>query len=249
MATNATDAARDLRTAIEQRLDSLRKRPADPRVAFLRHLLETVDFDGFRRMQQRHLESPETGREAKFLDLVYWTDAKFKLVTAFGLHACPPKRIVDIGAGNGLFALICRFYGHDVVCTDTGAKTLYDDMIDFFGLQRIIHRVEPFVPLDFGQGRFDLATAMMTTFNRFPTPWGAAEWSYFLTDLAENQLSERGEIIVKMGLRYFDADLAGHLRHLGAEVREKQGYIHVGEAATAGLRREAAADVHLAARA
>ncbi len=225
MATGATDGARDLHAAIEQRLEELARRPSDPRIAFLSHLLETLDFEGFRRLQARHLEDPKTGREAKFLDLVYWTDAKYKLVTAFGLHRSEPRRIVDIGAGNGLFAAICRFYGHEVLCTDTGTMPLYVDLCAFFGLDCLVHRVEPFAPLGFRRGRFDLATAMMTTFNRRPQPWGVAEWDYFLADLADNELVEPGEIIVKMGLRYFSPELSQHFRGLGAEVQDKQGYV------------------------
>lgn len=225
MATHVTDGARDLRDAIEQRLEALADKPGDPRAALLGHLLDTLDFEGFRRLQARHLEDPKTGREAKFLDLVYWIDGKFKLITAFGLHRAAPRRIVDIGAGNGLFAVICRFYGHEVLCTDTGTMPLYNDMTAFFGLDCLVHRVEPFTPLDFGRGRFNLATAMMTTFNRRPSPWGAAEWDHFFADLADNELAEGSEIIVKMGLRYFSPELSRHFRALGAEVRDKQGYV------------------------
>jgi SAM-dependent methyltransferase len=122
----------------------------------------------------------------KFLNLeVYVREAAFRAFWP-GAAALPrSSRVLDLGCGAGYFLVVCRQLGLDVLGLDLDDEPLYNEMMQHFGLNRVVHAITPGGRLpDLGES-FDLVTAFMTCFDRHEdlTPWTGAEWNGFLTDL------------------------------------------------------------------
>ena len=136
----------------------------------------------------------------KLLDLARWMPEAVARFYVHGLHRLPPgASICDLGCGSGYFMLVCRHFGHRAVGVDLDRDPMYNDMIDFFNLERVVYRIEPHVRLpQFSGAPFDAVTAFMTCFNRYSDgrPWTEAEWRPFLEDLRA-QLKSNGRVIVK----------------------------------------------------
>jgi len=227
----AYESAADPEVGIEQRLCALarkRGRQEQAKAAFFEHLRATIDFDRYREIQSRYL-SRRLGTYIKFLDLAYWMETKFDQACQFGLDRAEPMRILDIGAGVGNFLYICRYFGHDVLAMDVGKVAIYDDIIALLDVPRVIGRVDPFVALpDLGR-RFDLVTAFLVVFDKKPDKsgnWHEPEWAYFLRDLATNQLTDEGQVLLKISLKNYDPAFESFLARSGAEVTEKGSFVH-----------------------
>jgi hypothetical protein len=93
--------------------------------------------------------------------------------------------------------------GHEVLGLDIDDEPIYRDSFDFFGLQRIIHRIEPMHPLPSLPDRLDLITAYLTCFNHHAdgSAWNADEWRFFLNDL-RSRLSDTGRVIIRFNLNH-----------------------------------------------
>lgn len=189
----------------------------------LQTLRRDIDIDAFVGIQRRHADA---AREihGKYLDLDTWLSRHLTHAEALGLFAGPPRRILDIGTGNGYFPWICSRLGHDVVATDVDTMPLYDDLVAFLGIRRVVHAVETLRPLpDFG-GRFDLVTAFNTVFDRIDETrtWTPREWGFFLEDLRTHVLASNAEIVLKLNpnrQRFHDKSaLAAYFRSRGADV-------------------------------
>lgn len=196
---------------------------------FFTHVLGDLDFTKYRVIQAGYLDRAKLGTYVKFLDLGYWLDAKFDLVYQFGLHERAPLTIVDLGAGVGNFAYICRYFGHEVLSMDVGKVAIYDDLTALFGVPRVIGRVDAFVPLQSFGRRFDLLTAFMAVFDKKPDKagnWHEPEWTFLLKDIANNHLTEEGEILLKISMKNYDQAFREFLERSGAEVTEKGSFVH-----------------------
>ncbi len=225
------DPSIDPEQALVSRIEGLgRKRSArnDAKRVFFTHALGDLDFDAYRSIQAGYLRRSSLGTYIKFLDIGFWLDAKFDLVWHFGLHEGPPQTILDLGAGVGNFAYICGYFGHDVLSMDVGKVSIYDDLTALFKVPRVIGRVDAFVPLqDFGR-RFDLLTAFMVVFDKKSDKsgnWQEPEWTFLLRDVAENHLTESGEILLKISLKNYDQDFRDFLARSGAQVTEKGSFV------------------------
>jgi SAM-dependent methyltransferase len=109
------------------------------------------------------------------------------------------SRVLDLGCGSGYFQLVCEHFGHKAVGLDLDDDPFFNDVIEYLGLERVIHVIKPFQPLPrIEGGPFDAVTAFMTCFNRYSdgAPWQTDEWSYFIDDLA-TQMRPGGKLIVK----------------------------------------------------
>jgi SAM-dependent methyltransferase len=94
-------------------------------------------------------------------------------------------RIFDVGCGFGYFMYAAKQLGHQPVGLDIDDPYL-GQVTKLLGLEKVVHRIEPFKPLpEIPGGPFDLVTAFATMFDRagFEGQWGLKEWQYFLKDL------------------------------------------------------------------
>lgn len=122
-----------------------------------------------------------TKRAPKYLDLGFFMrDSATRCYTLGMFDDGLPKRVLDLGCGPGYFLSLCRELGHDVVGIDLDDEPLYNELIDFQGLSRVIHPVTPASPLPPLDGRFDIVAAFGVTFNFASETdgglWSAGDW-------------------------------------------------------------------------
>ena len=151
-----------------------------------------------------------------------------------GLHELPPQRLLDLGAGAGHFAFLCKQFGHQVTTLDLGHVELYNELIAFFGVERVDFEIRPLVPLPRFDGKFDLVTGFMVGFNKRSKRelWGEAEWSFFLRDVARHILDHEGSLVLKMirnknlpGLHFGDPVFISFIESHGGTVDTGNGYV------------------------
>jgi SAM-dependent methyltransferase len=94
--------------------------------------------------------------------------------------------VLDLGCGGGFFLFILKRLGHSVLGLDVDQAPLFTELLNIFGVPRVVWRINAFEPLpDLGQ-KFDWITAFSINFNlHYPGErlWGPAEWDFFLRDL------------------------------------------------------------------
>ena len=90
-----------------------------------------------------------------------------------------------------------------------GDFPLSNELIELFGVERVVWRIRAFRPLpDFGR-KFDLITAFSAAFNRSEDEsrgWNTDEWKFFLDDL-DRHLQPDGQVLLEINSgkdkRYF----------------------------------------------
>jgi SAM-dependent methyltransferase len=178
-------------------------------LAFLRahfmvqRILKTIDIQEFKVFQARYKDADPTPGYSKYLDLRPWMINKLIYFYLLGLHKSKPLRILDLGTGAGFFPYICSLYGHKVIALDLDTVPMYNELCEFFRVDRRTWRVVRFDKLPDLGARFDLVTAFMITFNQHnqTDEWGIDEWRFMLEDLKCNQVAEGGRIFLNFNLR------------------------------------------------
>ena len=56
--------------------------------------------------------------------------------------------------------------------------------------------------------------------------WDEPEWTFLLEDIANNHLTEGGEILLKISLKNYHQPFREFLSRSGAEVTEKGSFVH-----------------------
>jgi hypothetical protein len=202
------------RATVEARIGELRAANdanGERGAAFFEYLLNEVDAEQFGRIQQLFLADAgraENSNMLKYIDPVTWFESKLSIARWLALDRQAPLRILDLGTGPGHFPVVARFYGHTVVGTDLPSRSsgvgktghLYDALCDLYCVTRISHTIRPFEPLGDLDGRYDMVTAFLAAFNvdQDKRPWSEAHWRFFLTDLAENVLTNRGVLFMRL---------------------------------------------------
>jgi hypothetical protein len=154
-----------------------------------------LDQPAFTDTFRRYWTPFPTSGPAKYLDVHTWLMQAAQRYLLVGLQALPPGRhTLDLGAGAGYFPLLCRQEGHRPLTLDLEDEPLYDELIRFFGLPRVVHRIEPMQALPQLPERYDLITAFRTCFNVKPdgSAWDADEWAFLL--LCFNLNPKTGEL-------------------------------------------------------
>ena len=173
-----------------------------------------IDQNRLRDIQTRHASS--TSRYAKYTDAGRWLKRNIGRIRGLGLDRSGPKEILDLGCGPGFFLFIAKQFGHSGIGVDVGHHEVCNELLDLFGVERKVWRIQAFELLpDFGR-KFDLITAFSTAFHRSAdesVAWGTDEWNFFLDDLFERQLKSGGRV-------FFDINSGKDKRYFPAAVRE-----------------------------
>jgi SAM-dependent methyltransferase len=167
-----------------------------------RSILASWDQEAFIQRFRAYWTPFPCAESAKFLDLNVWFREAVLRYFWTGIARMPgPLRILDIGAGTGFFLEVCRQRGHQVTALDLDTDPLYNECIEFFKLERVIHRIQPGQPLPQWPGKFDVVTAFLTCFDELENgmPWRPEDWSYFLEDL-KSKIVPNGRVIIKFNL-------------------------------------------------
>ncbi len=166
-------------------------------------ILSGIDSEAFEQRFAQYRQNHV--KYSKYLQTKHWLLETVSRYFLYDMHRiAASSQVLDLGCGAGYFLLVCRHFGHDGLGLDVTDHAIFDELIDFFQIDRINFRIEPGVALpDFGR-RFDVVTAFMTCFNRYPdgTPWGATEWVDFLTDLRQH-VADTGQVIIKFNCSRF----------------------------------------------
>lgn len=194
-------------------LDSLRAR----------RLLGKIDNKRLRDIQTRYASS--TSHYAKYADAARWLKRNVPRTRRLGLDRSSPKRILDLGCGGGFFLFIAKQLGHSGIGVDVGNDPVCNELLDLFGVERKVWRIQAIESLpDFGC-KFDLIAAFSTAFHRSADPslgWGPDEWNFFLDDLFERQLKPGGQIFFEINSgkdkRYFPPAVRELFARRGAEI-------------------------------
>ena len=187
-------------------------------------MLAQIDQGRARQIQQRYANS--TAGYAKYANIEPWL--------RLNLHRSPPKRVLDLGCGGGFFLFILKNLGHSVLGLDVERVPLFGELLELFGVPRVVYRINAFEPLpDLGQ-KFDWITAFSANFNLYhPSKerWGMTEWDFLLRDLLHN-LTPGGKIFFGLNPLYNGGYYTPEIRDLflrrGAEVERERIFFQNG---------------------
>ena len=161
----------------------------------IRPLVAGLDQSRLRGIQARYRQVPRGF--AKYTDVDHYLRLNRDRVQDLRLHRSPPQRVFDLGCGGGFFLYILKSLGHDVLGLDTDEHALYTELIELFGVPRIVWRIKPFEPLpDLGR-RVDWITAFSIAFDTTRDDderWGVREWNFLLEDLRDRHLTPGGKM-------------------------------------------------------
>jgi SAM-dependent methyltransferase len=166
----------------------------------LPRILRSVDMTRFEQLRAKYRDASPYPGYSKYLDIEMGMRRALYSVYELGLHRARPKSVLDLGTGCGYFPYICKYFGHAAVAVDLDEVPMYNEFTQFLRLDKRVSAVRAFQNLpDLGR-RFDVVTAFAICFNNHDAPnlWGPDEWLFFLKDMAANQLTTDGRVLLKM---------------------------------------------------
>ncbi|HME88300.1 MAG TPA: class I SAM-dependent methyltransferase [Chthoniobacterales bacterium] len=188
-----------------------------------RRLLARIDKQRLRDIQRRHASS--TNHYAKYADAARWLKRNLPRARRLGLDRSPPKQVLDLGCGAGFFLFLAKQLGHAGIGLDVAHHEVCNELLDLFGVERRVWRIQAFEPLPDFDRKFDLITAFSTAFNRSADEsrgWRPEEWNFFLDDLFKRQLEPGGEIFFEINSgkdkRFFPAAVRDLFERRGAKI-------------------------------
>ncbi len=195
-------------------------------------LFAGIDQERLREIQRRYAGSAD--RYAKYADTDHWLRVNRERVQDLKLHRSAPQRVLDLGCGAGFFPFILKGFGHSVLGLDTDASPLFTELLDVFGVPRVIWTINAFEPLpDLGR-KFDWITAFSISFNRYqPTKrlWETAEWDFLLRDL-QRPLAPGGKIFLGLNPAfdgdYYTPELRDFFASRGAHIEKERVFFRNG---------------------
>lgn len=187
----------------------------------LEKLRATVDDEAYADVQ-RHFTADGVIKESRFaakipveqhrqllkyLDIVYWLEAKLRTAWHLGLHKSSGRAVLDIGTGCGHFAFACQCLGHEVLGTDLPAREgfailqMFEQICRLLGVPRTLHEVRACEVFPALGRKFDVAAALMANFSvdAEGEPWAIEDWRFLLADLRDNVLAPGGVIYFSIG--------------------------------------------------
>ena len=194
----------------------------------LGRLRANIDQQRLRKIQQRYAGSP--AEYAKYADVDRWLRVNRERVQDLKLHRSAPMRVLDLGCGAGFFLFILKSLGCSVRGLDIDDFSLFADLLDLFGIPRVVWRITAFERLpELGQ-KFDWITAFSVKFNLYHPSgrWGPQEWDFFLRDL-QRHLAPGGKIFFALNPHDYDApELRDFFISRGANVERERIFFERG---------------------
>ena len=195
-------------------------------------MLAQIDRERAREIQQRYVNS--TAGYAKYANIEPWLRLNRERVQDLELHRSSPKRVLDLGCGGGFFLFILKNLGHSVLGLDVERVPLFGELLELFGVRRIVWRINAYEPLPDLRQKFDWITAFSVNFNLYhPSKerWGTAEWDFLLHDL-QGHLAPGGKMFFGLNPLYDGDYYTPELRDLflrcGATVERERVFFENG---------------------
>jgi SAM-dependent methyltransferase len=186
-----------------------------------------VDQNRLREIQKRHAGE-------KYADVDHWLRVNRERVQDLKLHRCPPQRVLDLGCGGGYFLFILKRFNHSVLGLDLDQVPLFAELLDAFGVTRVVVEIKPFEPLPNLRQQFDWITAFSIGFDRYRetnTRWGVKEWDFLLRDL-QRQLAPGGKIYFAVNPLptgdYLSPEVRDYFSSRGADVERERIFFRNG---------------------
>jgi SAM-dependent methyltransferase len=190
-------------------------------------VLVGIDQNRLRQIEQRYAGS-------KYADVDHWLRVNRERVQDLKLHRYPPQRVLDLGCGGGFFLFILKRFNHSVLGLDVDRSPLFTELLEVFGVPRVVCEIKPFEPLPNLQRQFDWITAFSIGFDRDPETrarWGIKQWDFLLRDL-QRQLAPGGKIYLTVNPLLDDNYLAPELRDFfasrGADIERERIFFRNG---------------------
>jgi len=156
-------------------------------------ILAGVDQNRLREIQKRYAGE-------KYADVDHWLRVNRERVQDLKLHRASSQHVLDLGCGGGFFLFILKRIGHSVLGLDIDESPLFRELLEEFGVERTIFRIQPFEPLPNFHQQFDWITAFSIGFDRSRATnsrWGPEEWDFLLRDL-QLRLAPGGKIYLTL---------------------------------------------------
>jgi SAM-dependent methyltransferase len=189
-------------------------------------MLAQIDRERAREIQQRYANS--TAGYAKYANIEPWLRLNRERVQDLNLHRSPPRRVLDLGCGGGFFLFILKNLGHSVMGLDVERVPLFGELLELFGVPRVVYRIKAFEPLPDLDQKFDWITGFSVNFNLYhPSKerWGTAEWDFILHDL-QGHLAPAGKMFFGLNPSYNGDYYTPEIRDLfisrGADVERER---------------------------
>ncbi len=153
-----------------------------------------------------------------------------KRVQDLWLDRSPTLDILDLGCGPGYFLYLCRIFGHKGLGLDPDDEPFFRGTTNFFGVSRVVARINAREPLpDLGK-QFDLVTAHRVCFHRIARrengewlEWTEADWKFFIDDVRTRFLKPDGRLLLEFNRRadgssFFTPELRAFFESQGARI-------------------------------
>jgi SAM-dependent methyltransferase len=196
-----------------------------------RRMLATINRAELEKLRERYPYRPNARRINAYEDAAYWIDVNVKRVQDLWLDRSPSLQILDLGCGPGYFLYLCRLFGHEGLGLDPDEEPFFRGTTQFFGVRRVIARINPQTPLpDLGK-KFDLVTAHRVCFHRIAREkngqwleWTPADWEFFINDIRTRFLKPGGRLLLEFNRRpdgssFFTEELHAYFLSQGARIR------------------------------
>src|SRR6266705_6262746 len=198
----------------------------------LEPLRTDIDQERLREIQQRYANS--TAGYAKYANIEPWLRLNRERVQDLKLHRSASKRVLDLGCGGGFFLFILKNLGHSVLGLDVERVLLFTELLELFGVPRVVCRISAFEPLPDLPQKFDWITAFSVNFNLYhPSKkrWGTQEWDFVLRDLQQH-LAPGGKIFFGLNPQYdgnyYTPELRDFFLSQGASIERERIFFEKG---------------------
>lgn len=187
----------------------------------LEPVLARVDQNRLREIQKRYAGS-------KYANIDKWLRVNRERVQDLKLHRCPPQRVLDLGCGGGYFLFILKRFNHSVLGLDVDRSKLFDELLEAFGVSRVVFEIKPLQLLPDLRQQFDWITAFSIGFDRDHETngrWGTKEWDFLLRDL-QSRLAPGGKVYLALNPlpsgEYWTSELHDFFVSRGADIERER---------------------------